>query len=123
KLYIKKTGSLNYLSIGTRLNITFTINKLYEANTNPTIGSLAVLKHLFKYLIKYINEKLYSHGEETLFARGSTFLPIYNPNPTHPPPTRTNLARTAPAKLPNFKLLHPSRGCTSHPRTTLASSI
>ena len=53
KSYIKKTGSLNYLSMGTQPDITFTINKLCEANTKPTTGSVTVMKHLFPYLIKY----------------------------------------------------------------------
>ncbi|WPJ63823.1 hypothetical protein SMAC4_13684 [Sordaria macrospora] len=53
KSYIKKTGSLNYLSMGTQPDITFTINKLCEANAKPTTGSVTVMKHLFLYLIKY----------------------------------------------------------------------
>lgn len=52
KAYIKKTGSLNYLSMGTRPDITFTVNKLCEANAKPTMGSITVMKHLFRYLTK-----------------------------------------------------------------------
>jgi hypothetical protein len=52
KRYIKKTGSLNYLSMGTRPDITFTVNKLCEANAKPTTGSMTVMKHLFRYLSK-----------------------------------------------------------------------
>ncbi|KAK1774743.1 hypothetical protein QBC45DRAFT_336882, partial [Copromyces sp. CBS 386.78] len=55
KKYIKKMGSLNYLFINIRLNITFTVNKFYKVNINPTTSSLAVIKYLFRYLIKIID--------------------------------------------------------------------
>ena len=36
KPYIKSTGSLNYLSSGSRPDITFTVSKLCEGNAKPT---------------------------------------------------------------------------------------
>ena len=51
KPYIKTTGSLNFLSTGTRPDITFTVFKLMEANSGPSNEHLQLLKHLFRYLI------------------------------------------------------------------------
>ncbi|CAJ2508587.1 Uu.00g136130.m01.CDS01 [Anthostomella pinea] len=50
KSYIKQTGSLNYLSAGSRPDITQTINKLREANAGPSKQHLEALKHLWRYL-------------------------------------------------------------------------
>ncbi|WPJ67452.1 hypothetical protein SMAC4_14172 [Sordaria macrospora] len=50
KAYIKSTGSLNYLSTGTRPDITFTVSKLCEGNAKPTDRHLTVMKHLYRYL-------------------------------------------------------------------------
>jgi hypothetical protein len=50
KLYVKKTGSLNYLSTGTRPDITFTVSRLCEANFGPSEAHLHLVKHLYRYL-------------------------------------------------------------------------
>ncbi|KAK1775153.1 hypothetical protein QBC45DRAFT_456675 [Copromyces sp. CBS 386.78] len=51
KPYLKKTGSVNYLSTGTRPDITYTVNRLCEGNAKPTNRHLELMKHLFRYLI------------------------------------------------------------------------
>ncbi|KJZ70290.1 hypothetical protein HIM_10334 [Hirsutella minnesotensis 3608] len=51
KSYIKQTGSLNFLSTGTRPDITYTTNRLCEANAGPSDQHKQLLKHLFRYLI------------------------------------------------------------------------
>lgn len=48
--YIKQTGSLLYLSTGTRPDITYTISRLCEGNAGPGQEHLTVLKHLYRYL-------------------------------------------------------------------------
>ncbi|KAK1779500.1 hypothetical protein QBC45DRAFT_292032, partial [Copromyces sp. CBS 386.78] len=55
KPYIKKTSSLNYASISSRLNITFTVNKLYKSNVKPINYYNYVMRYLFKYLINNPN--------------------------------------------------------------------
>lgn len=59
KEWLKRTGSLNYISVGTRPDITYTVQKLCEANSGPTNTHEEVLKHLFAYL----------YGTETLSIR------------------------------------------------------
>jgi len=56
--YIKQTGSLNYLSVNTRPDITLTTNRLSEANQGPSEQHLQLLKHLFRYLIGLYNLSL-----------------------------------------------------------------
>ena len=56
--YIKQTGSLNYLSVNTRPDITLTTNRLSEANQGPSEQHLQLLKHLFRYLIGSYNLSL-----------------------------------------------------------------
>jgi hypothetical protein len=51
KAYVKKTGSLNWLSTGTRPDISFTVSKLCEANRGPSEQHISVSKHLFRYLV------------------------------------------------------------------------
>jgi hypothetical protein len=53
KPYIKKTGSLNYASMGSRPDITFTVNKLCEGNAKPTDRHDYVMRHLFRYLVDH----------------------------------------------------------------------
>lgn len=53
KSYPKKTGSLNWLSMSTRPDISYTVSKLSEANKNPTDRHLFVMKHLWRYLSEY----------------------------------------------------------------------
>ncbi|KAF4464965.1 Gag-Pol poly, partial [Fusarium albosuccineum] len=48
--WLERTGSLNYLSMGSRPDITFTVQKLCEGNCNPTETHNTILKHLFRYL-------------------------------------------------------------------------
>ncbi|OXV06724.1 hypothetical protein Egran_05509, partial [Elaphomyces granulatus] len=48
--WLQRTGSLNYLSMGTRPDITYTTNKLSEANANPTSTHAIVLERLWRYL-------------------------------------------------------------------------
>ncbi|KAL0474102.1 hypothetical protein QR685DRAFT_419281, partial [Neurospora intermedia] len=67
KAFIKKTGSLNYISTGMRLNITFTINKLYEGNTKPIDLYKIVIKYPFYYLIKTPNLKILLNRKANLF--------------------------------------------------------
>ncbi|KAF3062693.1 hypothetical protein CFAM422_010807 [Trichoderma lentiforme] len=47
---LKKTGSLNYISVGTRPNITYTVQKICKANSGPISIHKKIIKHLFKYL-------------------------------------------------------------------------
>ncbi|KAK1780095.1 hypothetical protein QBC45DRAFT_324444, partial [Copromyces sp. CBS 386.78] len=75
KKYIKIIRSLNYLFINIKLNITFTVNKLYEINTNPTINLLIIIKYLFRYLIKIINISIVLRGKNSL---GNIDLKVYN---------------------------------------------
>lgn len=51
KPYIKKTGSLNYTLMGSRPDITYTVNKLCEGNAKPTDRHDYVMRHLFRYLV------------------------------------------------------------------------
>ncbi|KAK1773276.1 hypothetical protein QBC45DRAFT_340274, partial [Copromyces sp. CBS 386.78] len=46
KSYPKKIGSLNWLSAGIRLNISFTVSKLSKANINLINCYIAVIKYL-----------------------------------------------------------------------------
>ncbi|KAK1778375.1 hypothetical protein QBC45DRAFT_328439, partial [Copromyces sp. CBS 386.78] len=64
--YIKITGSLNYLFISIRLNITFIVNKLYKVNTSLIISLLVIIKHLFRYLIKIMDISIILRGKNSL---------------------------------------------------------
>ena len=55
KDYIKKTGKLNYLAIGTRADISFTVSKLSEANAKPSQQHCKLLAHLFRYVKKTLD--------------------------------------------------------------------
>lgn len=48
--WLQRTGSSNYLSMGTRPDITFTSQKLSEANSGPSGHHEKVFKHLLRYL-------------------------------------------------------------------------
>jgi hypothetical protein len=50
KDYIKKTGKVNYLAIGTRGDISYTVGKLCEANAKASPVHVQVLHHLFRYI-------------------------------------------------------------------------
>ena len=50
KAYIKDTGSLNWMSTGTRPDIAYTASRLAEANNGPSLAHLDLLKHLCRYL-------------------------------------------------------------------------
>lgn len=50
KEYSRKTGSLNYLSVNTRPDITFTVNRLSKANRGPNAAYERALQHLLRYL-------------------------------------------------------------------------
>ena len=50
KEYIKDIGSLNWLSTGTRPDITYTVSRLAEANAGPSQAHLELLKHVLRYL-------------------------------------------------------------------------
>ncbi|KAI6777540.1 transposase, partial [Emericellopsis cladophorae] len=50
KQWLKRTGSLNWLSIGTRPDIAYTVNKLCEANNGPKEVHGTIFKHLSRYL-------------------------------------------------------------------------
>jgi hypothetical protein len=53
--YIKKTGKLNYLTIGTRPDISFTVSKLCEANARPSKKHCQLPAHVFRYVKKTID--------------------------------------------------------------------
>jgi hypothetical protein len=55
KDYIKKTGKLNYLAIGTRPDLSYTISKLSEANGNPSKQHCILLAHVFRYVKRTID--------------------------------------------------------------------
>ncbi|KAK1783517.1 hypothetical protein QBC45DRAFT_316030, partial [Copromyces sp. CBS 386.78] len=55
KPYIKNINTLNYLLTNTRLNITFTVSKLYKGNTKPINRYIIVIKYFYRYLTKYSN--------------------------------------------------------------------
>lgn len=50
KGYIKKTGSLNWVSTGTRPDIAYTVSRLCEANSGPSQAHLDLMTHLWRYL-------------------------------------------------------------------------
>jgi hypothetical protein len=50
KEYQQHTGSINYLATGTRPNIVWVNNKLYEANSERSKHHLKAQKHLLRYL-------------------------------------------------------------------------
>ncbi|KAK1773012.1 hypothetical protein QBC45DRAFT_309427, partial [Copromyces sp. CBS 386.78] len=52
---IKKISSLNYVFIGLRLDIIFTVNKLYKSNTKPIDCYDYVIRYLFKYLVNNLD--------------------------------------------------------------------
>lgn len=66
KLYIKQTGSLNFLSTGTRPDITYTTNRLCEANAGPSDQHKQLLKHLFRYLIRTTDLSLCLGGNHSI---------------------------------------------------------
>ncbi|KAK1776795.1 hypothetical protein QBC45DRAFT_291455, partial [Copromyces sp. CBS 386.78] len=51
KLYIKKTSYFNYVFIGLRLNIIFTVNKFCKGNAKPIDYYDYVICYLFRYLV------------------------------------------------------------------------
>lgn len=51
KEWLKRTGSLNFISISTCLNITYIMQKLCEANASLIEHYNEILKHLFQYLL------------------------------------------------------------------------
>ncbi|KAK1779900.1 hypothetical protein QBC45DRAFT_325113, partial [Copromyces sp. CBS 386.78] len=51
KPYIKKTSSLNYASIGSRPDITYTVNKLCEGNVKLINRYNYIMRYLFRYLV------------------------------------------------------------------------
>ncbi len=61
--YIKKTGKLNYLAVGTRCDITYTVSRLCEANNGPSAAHLQLLAHLFRYLKKTVRLSLAFGGK------------------------------------------------------------
>jgi hypothetical protein len=63
KWYIKRTGSVNYLSTGTRPDITYTTNRLCEANAGPSEAHVTLMTHLFRYLIQTTNFALKYGGK------------------------------------------------------------
>jgi hypothetical protein len=50
KAYIKDTGSINWVSCGTRPDIAYTVSRLAEANAGPSKEHLDLMKHLYRYL-------------------------------------------------------------------------
>jgi hypothetical protein len=48
--WLERTGSLNFLSMGTRPDITYTVQRLCEANQGPTEIHVQILKHIFRYI-------------------------------------------------------------------------
>ncbi|KAH8902026.1 hypothetical protein BR93DRAFT_888004, partial [Coniochaeta sp. PMI_546] len=55
KDYIKKTGKLNYLAIGTRADLSFIMSKLYEANVILSKQYYYLLAYVFRYFKKTID--------------------------------------------------------------------
>ena len=49
--YLSKSGSVNYVSSGTRPDITYIVSRLCEGNARPGKHHFAAMKHLFRYLI------------------------------------------------------------------------
>ncbi|KJZ70069.1 hypothetical protein HIM_10530 [Hirsutella minnesotensis 3608] len=66
KSYIRQTGSLNFLSTGTRPDITYATNRLCEANAGPSDQHMQLLKHLFRYLIGTSSLSLCLGGKYTI---------------------------------------------------------
>ncbi|KAK1775421.1 hypothetical protein QBC45DRAFT_335395, partial [Copromyces sp. CBS 386.78] len=62
KPYIKKTSSFNYVSISSRPNIIYTVNKFYESNAKLINCYDYVMRHFFKYLIDNLNLRLLLGG-------------------------------------------------------------
>lgn len=58
KMYQSLIGSLNYISLTTRPDISHSVIKLSQYNTNPHKEHLAAAKHLLRYLSNTINLKL-----------------------------------------------------------------
>jgi hypothetical protein len=58
KTCIKKTGSLNWITCGTRPDISYTVSRLCEADSGPSQAHLDLTKHLFRYLRGTIDEGL-----------------------------------------------------------------
>ena len=56
--YISAVGSLLYLAIATRPDITYTVGVLARFNTNPGRAHWAAVKHLFRYLKGTLHYKL-----------------------------------------------------------------
>jgi hypothetical protein len=50
KEYIKDTGSINWVSCGTRADIAYTMSRLAEANAGPSQAHLELMKYLCRYL-------------------------------------------------------------------------
>jgi hypothetical protein len=60
--YIKKTGKLNYLAIGTRADISFTVGKLCEANAKPSTEAEFINLTPAGISLKWINKILTEFG-------------------------------------------------------------
>ncbi|KAK1780915.1 hypothetical protein QBC45DRAFT_322554 [Copromyces sp. CBS 386.78] len=67
KFYIKKTGSLNWISLGSRLNIIYTVGKLVKSNIKLIDYYLVIIKYLWRYFTGYPNLSI---------ILGGKFLPI-----------------------------------------------
>lgn len=62
--YSRKTGSVNYLSVNTRPDITFTVGRLSKANKGPNEAYERALQHLFRYLKGTLGYGLLFGGKE-----------------------------------------------------------
>jgi Reverse transcriptase (RNA-dependent DNA polymerase) len=59
--YASEIGSLNYLSVGTRPDISFTVNHLAQFSSNPSKSHWEALKRLYRYL-KGTQELVLTYG-------------------------------------------------------------
>jgi hypothetical protein len=48
--YSSRTGALNWVSTGTRTDITYTTSRLSEANAGPSEAHIDAMNHLFRYM-------------------------------------------------------------------------
>lgn len=52
KLYQKRSGSLNWLSVGTRPDISYAVNKAAKGNAGPSEQHIHLQHHIFRYIEK-----------------------------------------------------------------------
>lgn len=63
KAYQERTGALNWVSMGSRPDITYSVNKSAKGNVGPSLVHIQLHKQIFRYLKKYPDLTLVINGK------------------------------------------------------------